>query len=131
MLLALALLGLQAGAIPQGGVVRAPDDRLTYGASIAITQCLFMREGQATRAGFVAGVAPLRQRLAADPRLKGVTVDDAGGTGCRVSFIGSKAEADLMAARAAAQPLNQIAFSRRPAPGGLERVSTTLTYPTR
>lgn len=130
MLMALAML-MQAGAIPQGGVVRPPDDALTYGASIAVTQCIFMREGQGTRAGFIAGVAPLRRRLSADPRLKGVTVDDAGGEGCRVSFTGTKAEADLMAARAATQPPNQIAFSRRPAPDGLERVSTTLTYPTR
>ena len=117
MLLALAVL-VQAGALPQGGAVRV----------IAITQCIFMREQQATAAAFIAGVGPLRRRLAADPRLAGVTVDDASGTGCRVSFTGTPADADLVGDRAKMAP-NQLLFSRMPLPSGRVRTSTTLIYP--
>jgi hypothetical protein len=130
MLAALAVVGLQVGAVAQGGAPRAPDDALTLGAGIAISQCIMMRESEASPAAFVAAVGPLRQRLAADPRLSGVTVDDAAGRGCRVSFTGTSTDADLMAARAKMAP-NQLLFTRRPLPGGGERISTTLIYPTR
>ena len=84
-----------------------------------------MREARPTRPDFIAGVGPLRQRLAADPRLAGVTIDDAGGQGCRVSFTGSTAQADVMAARAKMTP-NQLQFTRQPQPGGGELISTTF-----
>ena len=128
MLATLALLGLQAGALPQGGLMRPPDDQLTYGASIAITQCIMMREGATSRAAFIAGVAPLRRRLAADPRLAGVTVDEADGRGCRVRFTGTPADADLMGARAKMTP-NQLLFSRKPTSAGGELISTILIDP--
>ena len=128
MLAALAMFGLQAAVLPSAGVPHAPDDEVTTGASIAIVRCLEMRESQATRAGFIAGVPGLSRRLAADPRLAGVTIDNADGRGCRVSFTGSAADADLMAARAGMTP-NQLLFTRRPLPTGGELISTTLIDP--
>jgi hypothetical protein len=125
MLAALALLAIQdGGALPPSG------DARTLGASIAVVECIKMREGMASPQAFVAAVPSLRQRLAADPRLAGVAVDDAGGRGCRVSFTGTPAEADYMAVRARSAP-GQLLFSQTPQPGGARLISTTLTYPTR